>query len=127
MIIFDIGEDFSHDPVGRFYSESHPKDKNNLDSGEAFREEKLKPLLDALPDGQKIKFILDNDVESYGSSFLVEGFAGIVKYGYMKADDLLKCIEFQYTDPDFGFFENKIIQYINDAKYASEDYISTKV
>jgi len=70
---------------------------------------------------------LDNDVESYGSSFLVEGFAGIVKYGYMKADVLLSILEFQYTDPDFEFYENKIVQYIKDAKYASETYSSTKV
>ena len=98
MIEFDIGEQFSRDPVGRFYSETSSNNRSNLDSGEAFREEKLRPLLLDLPNDEKIKFILDNDVESYGSSFLVEGFAGIVKYGYMKADVLLSLIEFQYSD-----------------------------
>jgi len=127
MTEFDIGEQFSHDPVGRYYSETSSNNKNNMDSGEAFREEKLRPLLLELPKGEKIKFILDNDVESYGSSFLVEGFAGIVKYGYMEADEFIKKIEFQYTDPDFEFFKDKIIQYIKDAKYNSEQYVSTKV
>jgi len=127
MIRFDIGEEFSHDPVGRFYSETSSNNKNNMDSGEAFREGKLRPLLQNLTKDEKITFILDNDVESYGSSFLVEGFAGIVKYGYMKADVLLSILEFQYTDPDFEFYENKIVQYIKDAKYASETYSSTKV
>jgi hypothetical protein len=127
MIEFDIGLQFSHDPAGRFYNETTLRKKNNLNSGEAFREEKLHPLLLNLAEGEKINFIMDNDVESYGSSFLVEGFAGIVKYGYMKADTLISKIEFEYKDPDFEFFEKKIIQYINDAKFNSEPYKSTKV
>jgi hypothetical protein len=127
MTKFDIGQQFSRDPVGRFYSESSKINKNNLSSGEAFREEHLRPLLLKLSEGEKITFILDNDVESYGSSFLVEGFAGIVKYGYMEADSLLSKIEFQYDDLEFEFFENKIIQYINNSKFDSEVYASTKV
>jgi len=126
-IDFDIGEQFSKDPAGRFYNEyKGTKKKNNLSSGEAFREEKLRGLLDNLNANQKINFILDNDVEAYGSSFLVEGFAGIVKYGYMEADSMLDKIKFTYTDQDFEFYENKIKQYIKEAKFNCKEYESTK-
>jgi hypothetical protein len=126
-IDFDIGDKFSKDPVGRFYNENKGSSKkNNISSGEAFREEKLRGLLDNLVENQKINFILDNDVEAYGSSFLVEGFAGIVKYGYMESDLLLSKIEFQYSDPDFEFYENKIKQYIQEAKFNCKTYESTK-
>ncbi|RLA45632.1 MAG: DUF4325 domain-containing protein [Gammaproteobacteria bacterium] len=120
MQTINIGQCFSLDPSGRFYSDDSGA------SGEQFREEHLLPALQNLQPGEKIIVILDDGPESYGSSFLTEGFAGIVKYGYMEARPLLDALEIEYTDPDYEFFEKKIKKYISEAKFASKDYKSTK-
>jgi hypothetical protein len=120
MSFINIGKDFSDDPSGRFYSDGEG-------SGEEFREEHLLPKLNDLKAGEKIKIILDDDVEGYGSSFLVEGFAGIVKYGYMAADLLTNKLEFEYSDEDFSFYKDRCIKYIKEAKFNSKSYTPTKV
>lgn len=116
----NIGKEFSSTPSGRFYTDMTDS------SGEQFREELLWPTLQQLEANQKIKIILDDDVEGYGSSFLVEGFAGIVKYGYMTKEVLLNKLELFQVDPDFLLFKKKIIQYINEAVFNSKQYESTK-
>jgi hypothetical protein len=109
-IKINIGDDFSHDPSGRFY-----KDGNA--SGEKFREELLKPkFLEALRSKSPLIIILDDDVETYGSSFLSEGFGGMVKKGYAQPEDLLNTLQFSYSDPDYKFYENRIREYIRHSK-----------
>lgn len=115
----EIAKEFSESPLGRFYTDGDS-------SGEQFREEILKPKLERLNQGEKIRVILDDGVQGYGSSFLVEGFAGIVKYGYMEAKDLLDKLVFEYSDDDFEFYKQKIIQYVNAAIFNSKTYESTK-
>ena len=115
----EIAKEFSDSPLGRFYTDGDS-------SGERFREEVLKPILAKLNEGDTIKIVLDDGVQGYGSSFLVEGFAGIVKYGYMDAEELLGKLVFEYTDEDFGFYKDKIIQYVKAAKFNSQPYVSTK-
>ena len=120
MIEINIGKDFSEDPSGRYYSDGEG-------SGEEFREEVLRPKLEeADKNNDKIRVILDDEVDGYGSSFLVEAFTGVVKFGYMKPDRLLEIIEFSYKDEDFEFFANRCIEYIKNAKFNSEKYKSTK-
>lgn len=119
MKTLNIGKDFSPDPIGRFKTDGDR-------SGESFREDFLKPTLDNLNDGEKLKIIIDDGVESYGSSFLSEGFAGIVKYGYMTSEELLAKIEIAYSDEDFSFFKKKIFEYIEKAKYNSKVYEPSK-
>ena len=38
-------------------------------------------------------------------------------------EKLLIILEFKFTDPDFRFYRDKIVEYISDAKYKSEEYI----
>lgn len=114
----NIGVDFSPDPSGRFYSDGDS-------SGENFRENYLKPAINDLPEDSTIEIILDDDVEGYGSSFLVEGFAGMVKYGYIRGDELLRKLKFSYEDEDFEFYESKIINYVDQAVFAAEKYVPT--
>ncbi|QOV67788.1 STAS-like domain-containing protein [Citrobacter sp. BDA59-3] len=116
----NIGKDFSSTPSGRYYIDMTES------SGEQFREELLWPTLKELKGSQRIKIILDDDVEGYGSSFLVEGFAGIVKYGYMDKADLINKLLLIQNDPDFDLFKKKILQYINEAVFNSKRYESTK-
>jgi hypothetical protein len=116
MKVLNIGQEFSQDPSGRYI------DPDGEASGEAFREKYLRKHVFSLAHGEKLEIILDGDVESYGSSFLVEGFAGLVKYGYIKGDELLDKLILTHSDPDFEFYKNKIIQYIKEAKFASKVY-----
>lgn len=111
-----IGNSFYDDPSGRFYTDG---DGN----GEEFREEVLKPLFDKF---EKVIVNIDENVEGYGSSFLVESFAGLVKYGYFTKDELLGKLGIEYSDPDFEFYRNRILKYINEASYKTKKYSSTK-
>lgn len=115
MATLNIGQDFSIDPSGRFYTDGDG-------SGEEFREELLLPALKGLSVGEKLEIILDDEVEGYGSSFLVESFAGLVKYGYFQADELIPLLTFKHTDSDFSFYVKRIIDYIHAAKYNSVKY-----
>lgn len=119
MKLLNIGKEFSSVPSGRFRSDGKT-------SGETFREDLLLIRLRELAPGEKLRIILDDDVEGYGSSFLVEGFAGIVKYGYMQGVDLLSKLDISCNNADFLFYKNKIIQYINEAKFGSKKYEPTK-
>ncbi len=109
----NIGKDFSDHPIGRYRSDG-------LQSGQVFREDYLIPKLRELSANEKLTIILDDGVDGYGSSFLVEAFAGVVKAGFMRSSDLLERLEFKYADPDFGFFEKKIKEYISEAKFGSQ-------
>lgn len=119
-LTLNIGERFSETPSGRFYTDM------TKSSGEEFREEVLLPMLISINNNDKIDIILDDNVEGYGSSFLVEGFAGIVKYGYMTKEELRGKINIIYSDPDFELFKEKIFEYISKAVYNSRTYVSTK-
>lgn len=116
---FSIGKNFSTDPTGRYYTDGDG-------SGEEFREEHLKEILLKLECNDTLTIELDDGVEAYGSSFLVEGFARLVTYGYFKHEYLISKISFTYSDDDFSFYEDKIKQYISEAAYNSKKYQSTK-
>lgn len=111
-----IGKNYSDDPSGRYYTDGDG-------SGEEFREEVLKPLLESL---DELTINIDDNVEGYGSSFLVEAFGGLVKHGYFTKDQLLKKITISLTNEDFEFYKKKIIQYINEAEFNSVEYLSKK-
>ncbi|HGO5343795.1 MULTISPECIES: STAS-like domain-containing protein [Klebsiella/Raoultella group] len=118
MKTLKIGSEFSKVPRGRYRSDGTA-------SGERFREDFLRNRLNSLHSGEKLQIVIDDDVEGYGSSFLVEGFAGMVKYGYMQANELLAKIEIKYTNPDFEFYKKKIEQYIKEAQFNSKPYEPT--
>lgn len=110
MKVYSIADQFSTEPFGRFTTDGPF-------SGEHFRENYLLPELESLEDGEVLQVVIDGGVEAYGSSFLTEGFAGIVKHGHMTCDELLSKLEITYTDADFEFYKNKIYKYIKESKY----------
>ena len=116
MQSFNIGKNFSPDPGGRFFSDGKG-------SGEEFRENYLKPILSKLAKNEKLKILLDDNVVSYGSSFLSEGFAGMVKYGYITKENLIDKLEFSYSNPEFEFYKDRILAYIEQANYGSKTYV----
>ena len=119
MATFNVGRDFSRDPAGRFYTDGDA-------SGEKFREEFLKNLITKLKGDETLEIVLDDDVDTYGSSFLSEAFAGAVRYGYVQADELLKKIKFSYSNPDYKFYADRVVQYVKEAVFNSEKYEPTK-
>ncbi|PTB84685.1 DUF4325 domain-containing protein [Pseudidiomarina aestuarii] len=116
---YNVGIEFSPDPAGRFYTDGDA-------SGEQFREEVLLDKLKKININEKLIIVLDDGIESYGSSFLSEAFGGLVKYGYFRPNFLLDTLRFEYSDPEFKFFEDRIKKYITDSSYASKEYVTTK-
>jgi hypothetical protein len=119
MSTFNIGREFSLNPEGRFYTDGEG-------NGEDFRENHLRPRLERLAPNEKLEVIIDDDVDGYGSSFLTEGFAGIVKYGYMTSEELLSKLDIKLENDEYDFFRKKILEYIRDAKFDSEEYIDSR-
>ena len=81
-----IARDFTRYPAGRYRADGDY-------SGEVFREEFLKPVLE-----EHRHVIVDFDgAMGYGSSFLEEAFGGLVRDGYSK-DLILDTFEFKSSD-----------------------------
>jgi len=91
--IISIAKQFSEFPVGRT-----PADTNV--SGQAFRE---KFLVQRLHNGEKLLIDLD-DVEGFGSSFLDEAFAGLIRNDGFTLAQLEMLIEFK-ADEDPSLVE----------------------
>ena len=115
----NIGKDFSIDPAGRHYTDGPA-------SGEDFRENYLLVRLGKLTQEQKLDIVIDGEIEAYGSSFLSEAFAGIVKYGYMDKETLLAKINIVFTNQEFNFYKQRILKYIDEAQYRSRAYTPSK-
>lgn len=92
MATISIARDFSPFPAGR-------KRTDGPFTGEAFREDVLKPKL---MDG--IHIILDIDgVEGLPSSFLEEVFGGLVRGGF-EPGSLKALLEFKHSDPELDAY-----------------------
>lgn len=96
-----VASDFSEFPAGRI-----PDDGPN--SGERFREEILVPALRA--DDDPIEINLD-DTLGYGSSFLDEAFAGLIRINGFAKDELLR--RFHFVDSRV-IYEQMILQYLRE-------------
>lgn len=121
MCTIYIGNQFHNDPSGRYYTDGDG-------SGEEFREEVLRPLL-ACKNIKKITINISRNVEGYGSSFLVEAFGGLIKYGYFKSEFVKEKIDLSIDDDDlddYSFYKDRILEYIKTAEFNSQEYISTK-
>ncbi len=96
----NIAKDFSRYPAGRFF-EDGPY------SGQKFREEILKPALEANKD---ITLELDG-TRGYGSSFLEEAFGGLVR----ECIEREKVLAIKLVTSDESLIE-EITEYITKAK-----------
>lgn len=81
-----LAADFSRYPAGRYM-------KDGPYSGERFREEYLRPVLDK---SEQAVIELDG-TRGYGSSFLEEAFGGLVRSGY-SVEKVKSTFEFQASD-----------------------------
>lgn len=84
MTTINVATDFYKRPAGRFK-------KDHAYSGEAFREDVLKPKLNSLPKNDKL--LVDfSEVSISATSFLDEAFAGLVRSGEFTSQELEKKI-----------------------------------
>lgn len=98
MFVINIAKDFSDMPYGRYSRDSE-------DSGERFRKEFLVP---ALQRHEKVIVQMDGAL-GYGSSFLDEVFAGLVRdEGYSKKDVLERVV----IDSSLESIKKSIIKYV---------------
>ncbi len=100
--MINIAKDFSPYPFARYRSQSST-------SGEQFREDILIPALKAY---ENVTVNLDA-TEGFGSSWLDESFAGVVRAKVFSADELLKRVKF-ISDEDPSYID-EIVGYIEDA------------
>lgn len=107
-IMIDIGSEFSPYPSGRF-----PKDGQF--NGERFRLEHLAPALEkAIQAGSKVVVNIDG-VRSFGSSFLEEAFAGLIRLKTFEKGVVLKHLVVRATKPHLRFFQDEIQDLLSTA------------
>lgn len=108
LMQIDVAKQFSPYPSGRFTADG-------TFNGQRFREEILVPALrHAQSDGGKVTVDIDG-VRSFGSSFLEEAFAGLIRTGSFTPDELTALLEIECTKAHLAFFKDSILSYINDA------------
>ncbi len=108
-----IAEDFSKYPMGRYF----PKDGDF--AGERFRNEFLKPALEAVTRSgskEQVTVVLDG-VRTFGSSFLEEAFGGLVREENYTAEQLRKILKVSYSQPELSFYAEAIEDYITKARH----------
>lgn len=109
LMQIDVAKQFSPYPSGRF-----PTD--GTFNGQRFREEILLPALKSAQTAADSKVLVDIDgVRSFGSSFLEEAFAGLIRNGAFSREELKSLLEIVCTKPHLAFFKDSIVSYIDDA------------
>lgn len=109
LMQIDVAKQFSPYPSGRF-----PADGTY--NGQRFREEVLLPALKRVQSTAGGKVLVDIDgVRSFGSSFLEEAFAGLIRTGAFSQSELNALLEIVCTKPHLAFFKDSIVSYIHDA------------
>ena len=107
-MIIDLARDFSPYPAGRV-----AEDGDN--NGARFREAVLVPaLLRAKQTGEKVVVDIDG-VRTFGSSFLEEAFAGLIRLGRFTRKDLTALLEVRCTKSHLLIFKDTITAYIREA------------
>jgi hypothetical protein len=107
----DVATQFSPYPSGRF-----PTDGSF--NGEKFRDEFLVPALSHVKDhtdSEKLKINIDG-VRTFGSSFLEEAFAGLIRKRLFTKDELRGMMEIVCTRPHLLIFRDTILTYIDEAR-----------
>lgn len=100
----NIAKDFSRSPAGRFITDGPF-------SGEAFRENLLRP---ALANNAKVEVDLNGSL-GFGSSFLEEAFGGLVRKCGFTAIDLGQRLIIR---SDLKTYKDRVWRYIDEAKPA---------
>lgn len=99
-----LARDFSPYPAGRFR-------KDGPFSGEAFREDFLRPKLEG---GGEVEIVID-DVAGLPSSFWEEVFGGLVRRGYLEPEEVRRRIFITTSDPPLKTFQRLAYVFAEEA------------
>lgn len=102
-----VKNDFSSTPGPRRISEGDF-------SGELFRELCLEPKLKEAIEKNKILFIDLDGTSGFGTSFLEEGFGGLIRINKYSYEDIIAHIELKSDDEEY--IKEDIMAYLEDAK-----------
>ena len=106
---YKIAEKFSTTPGGRFR-------KHGPYSGEEFREDELRHLLQsAISAGEKLAIVLDGTA-GYGSSFLEEAFGGLIRLGLFDREQVKRHLELRALDPLYETYRLSANRYMKNAR-----------
>ena len=109
VMTYNIAEQFSTTPGGRFR-------KHGQYSGEEFREEVLCGLLQsAIGSGDTLAIILDGTA-GYGSSFLEEAFAGLIRLGLFDREQVNRHLEIRALSPLYETYRLSANSYMENAR-----------
>lgn len=110
-MMIDVAKQFSPYPSGRF-------DSDGSYNGEKFRIVFLEPALNAAKSSNhRDKVVVDIDgVRTFGSSFLEEAFAGLIRLGKFSREDLSEYLEVKCTKPHLAIFKDSIVSIIKNAR-----------
>ena len=89
---YSISDEFSKTPGGRFK-------KHGPYSGEAFREDVLRDLLQRAIGSNDRQIIVLDGTAGYGSSFLEEAFGGLIRLGLVDRETVNRHLELRASDP----------------------------
>lgn len=101
-----VAQDFTKYPGPR-YRKSGPY------SGEQFREDILAPKLREAIDRDMVLVVLLDDVAGYGSSFLDEAFAGLIRAGFTH-DELEAHLRIEARTTRFRHHVVRALEYIEE-------------
>ncbi len=99
-----VARDFSRSPAGRYV-------KDGPYSGEAFRENLLRP---ALIEHERVVVDLTGAL-GFGSSFLEEAFGGLVRTGFVSASELRRRLT---VKSKIRTYVDRVWQYVDNAQRA---------
>ena len=108
VMTYRIAEEFSVTPGGRFK-------KHGPYSGEEFREDVLRTLLQrAVGADEKLTIVLDGTA-GYGSSFLEEAFGGLIRLRLFDKEQVRRHLEVQALEPLYETYRLSANRYMETA------------
>lgn len=107
-MMINLARVFSPYPSGR-------TDDDGLHNGTRFRENVLVPAINKLGPGEQLVIDIDG-VRAFGSSFLEEAFAGLVRNKVLSPRDASNLIDIRTTKPHLEFFKDAIVQLLRNAR-----------
>ncbi len=108
-MIIDLANEFSRYPSGRY-----PSDGTH--NGQAFRTEILVPALRRAISEDTILVVDIDGVRTFGSSFLEEAFAGLVRLGLFDRGQLDRHLEIRCQKSHLKLFKDAILSLIREAR-----------
>ncbi|PSU54577.1 STAS-like domain-containing protein [Photobacterium phosphoreum] len=109
--------DYTTEPYGRYKADGPG-------NGEEFRADYIMPKFNSLKKNELLLINLDGIEDEYGSSFVVEAFANLIRKENISYDKIKSKIQFQSTHNEWVSEINDYIQEAYEESLLSHDSLS---